>query len=221
MFGVSPARVRSFPPPMRRRAFTLACLLCSTSAPAQVVATAPDAPPPPASPDLVLHRDADLTTLGLRFDAGSAFSYGVGFLRVHEEALSRRGGLGASFWRGLGLDLRALSVRGDTLDAVQLNAVGRVSFLSCSGAGFEATLGVATAVGDRANAAQPSTVAVGSLGAFFGLHYVLVGYSYQVPLAPFERPDWLASHQFSLRVEIPVARATTREWQEPAPRRSD
>lgn len=207
---------------MKRLALTLIALAITAPASAQLVAatplTTPFARPPARAAEPLLRASSDITTVGLRFDAGSAFSYGVGFLLAHEER-SSRGGLGGSTWFGGGLDLRALSIEGDTLDAVQVNAVGRVSMLGCSGAGIEATLGIATSIGDRANAAQPSTVAVGSLGAFMGLHYLLIGYSYQVPLGPFERPDWLASHQFSVRVEIPVARVNEREWQEPvAPR---
>jgi hypothetical protein len=46
---------------------------------------------------------------------------------------------------------------------------------------------------------------VASAGGFLSLWYADFGYSYQVPLLPFERPVWLSSHQFSLRLHIPVA----------------
>lgn len=197
---------------MSRYTLTLAAMLLSAPAAAQVVASTPSAPP--QRPELTTHRLADVTTFGLRFDVGSAYAYGVGMLRVRERGEFRRG-LGGSVWWGGGVDLRALSVEGDTLDAVQVSAVGRMSFLGCSGAGIEATLGVATGLGDRANAHDPAVVLTGSLGAFMGIHWFLVGYSYQVPIAPFERPDWLASHQFSVRLEVPVHRSGERVWQTP------
>lgn len=190
--------------------------LAPALAPAQTAATEPFAQPPPrAAQGPVERRVSTLTTAGLRFDAGAAYSYGAGFLRVREDFRGRRGGLGGSVWWGGGLDVRAVSRDGGTLDAVQVNAVGRLSFLGCSGAGFEATVGVAQAVGGGANGAGGGTVPVGSLGAFMGVHYVLVGYSYQVPLGPFDRPDWLASHQFSVRVEIPVMRGPEHVTHEP------
>lgn len=204
---------------MKRVVITVIALAITSPASAQLIAATPLTEPsvaPPASPAATLRRaSSDVITAGLRFDVGSAFSYGVGFLRVHEERWTHSRGLGGSTWWGGGVDLRALSIEGDSLDAVQVNAVGRISMLGCSGAGLEATLGVATSVGVRANGTQPTTVAVGSLGVFMGVHYLLLGYSYQVPLGPFERPDWLASHQLSVRLEIPVARTNTREWEEP------
>jgi hypothetical protein len=33
-----------------------------------------------------------------------------------------------------------------------------------------------------------------------------LGYAFAFPLGPFERPPWLASHQFSLRITVPFVR---------------
>jgi hypothetical protein len=52
-------------------------------------------------------------------------------------------------------------------------------------------------------------------GVFVGFYYLELGYSYQFPFPGFARPDWLSSHQFSLRIHIPVHRYAKREWDDP------
>jgi hypothetical protein len=46
---------------------------------------------------------------------------------------------------------------------------------------------------------------LGHAGLYLSFIFVDVGYAYQVPLGPFERAEWVASHQFSARVHVPVS----------------
>jgi hypothetical protein len=55
--------------------------------------------------------------------------------------------------------------------------------------------------------------AAGLGGVYFGVYFLDVGYSYQLPLGPFDRPGWLASHSLSIRVHAPVARHDVKEWE--------
>src|SRR5205823_2932408 len=123
---------------------------------------------------------------------------------------------GAMAWFGYGVDVRAVTRDHTALDAVLGYAVARASMLGdAGGAGFEVAAG-AGADGDGVHAA-------GLVGTFFGLYYGEIGYSYQFPLGG-ERPGWLASHQFSIRIHIPLARHDRREWDETpreTPRPSD
>jgi hypothetical protein len=188
----------------------LATVLLAPSALGQTLAAAPEPAPPLArrsAPRLVTWN-ARLWTLGLRADVGSAYGYGVGALRTVETGVWS-GGPGGSLWFSLGGDLRVLTADHARVDAVLGSAVARVSSLGCAGGGaLEAALGVAGGLPTAANA-SPAVVPVAHLGIFLGVHWLELGYTYQFPLGT-ERPSWLSSHQFSVRVELPLSRFETR-----------
>jgi hypothetical protein len=94
-------------------------------------------------------------------------------------------------------------------------AVGRSSSITEWTGGLGIGLELATGVGFGTGTKPfPSAAA----GLFLGGYYMELGYSYQFPLPGFARPDWLSSHQFSLRIQIPVHRyaqvdgARQRDW---------
>jgi hypothetical protein len=143
------------------------------------------------------HHDALFTTAA--FDAGHDFSYGLGAL--YAKAFSAgRGGLGAFTWIGAGLEGRLSTHNHTSLDGVIIDVPIRWELAAdAGGAGIEVRLGLGSGAGS-------SLHGVGSVGVFWGVYYFDIGYSYQFPLGPFDRPDWMASHQFSIRVNVPVAK---------------
>jgi hypothetical protein len=54
---------------------------------------------------------------------------------------------------------------------------------------------------------------VAEAGAFFGAFFVELGYAYRFPIG-HERPDWMSSHQFAFRIQIPVYFHEGRTWKE-------
>jgi hypothetical protein len=56
-------------------------------------------------------------------------------------------------------------------------------------------------------------MAIGEVGAFWGLFYVELGYAYRFPIA-HERPDWMSSHQFAIRIQIPVFTHSQKTWKD-------
>jgi hypothetical protein len=83
--------------------------------------------------------------------------------------------------------------------------------LACAGgSGFELGVGLGT------DGSVPQ--ALGLVGLFLGAYYFDLGWTYQFPLGPFERPDWLSGHSVGIRLHIPVARPQYREhteWVDP------
>ena len=151
------------------------------------------------------HDTATVDFLGLRSDhGGRGSSLGLGYVRAHEE-WSGRGGIGPGMWFGYGADLRVLTRRFDAVDGALGFAVGRVSMMGCAG-GFGLEIGVGG--GDAGRGAQ----IVMQPGVYWGAYFVELGYSYAAPLAPMVRPDALSSHQFSVRVHIPLNRSNQRTW---------
>lgn len=191
---------------LHRARLVVALSLAPALAGAQTVATDGAAPARSlARPPRPVHAwESRLTTLGLRTDIGSAYAYGVGVMRHLERGWSR-GGLGGSSWLGAGGDVRLVSLDHTRLDAVMATAIGRVSAMGCGGAGaLETGLGLAADLRGASNGGT-GTHLVGHVGVLVGAHWVQLGYSYQFPLGS-DRPEWLSSHQFSVRIEIPVGR---------------
>jgi hypothetical protein len=181
-----------------------ACCLASSSAfagePTAVVAGAPVEP--------VTHNtQSSALMIGAHYDQGKASAFGISAVHAWEFG-SGRGGLGAMGWAGVGLDGRLVTRGFHDVDGGLGYAVARFSgFSDAGGSGLEFAAGV----GGDAHRAFPAAAA----GAFMGFYYFEIGYSYQFPIPTFDRPEWLSSHQFSLRVHIPVARYHKRAWDEP------
>ncbi len=187
-------------------------LLLTTVAPAtsaEDVATARDAPSPPGTPGLTVeHRTNKAHLLGLRADLGSRTEVGIGYLHAHES--DTRHGLRDAVWLGYGTDLRMV-VNGTGVDAVLGYAVGRVSgFTDAGPCGLELGLGAGSGSG--------GVHAAGSAGIFVSAYYVEVGYVFQFPMGPFDRPDWLGAHFVGLRAHVPVHRYDRKAWTSPVRR---
>jgi len=144
-----------------------------------------------------------------RYDWGKRGStYGVGYFHAWEFGASNDG-LGMFGWFGPGVELRVATADHDAVDGMVVAVPLRWSMVADGGtAGGEISAGISTMGGTRG---------VFTLGAFLGFYYADVGYSYQFGVGG-DRPDWLASHQFSLRVQLPVHRYDRREKTERRPR---
>ncbi|MGZ3417526.1 MAG: hypothetical protein ACXWUG_08145 [Polyangiales bacterium] len=149
------------------------------------------------------HVTGQAEILGLRTDHGRAWDFGVAYLHANEW-LVHRGGLGAMTVLQYGVDARAVRHDGE-FRAVLGFGTARISMVGDAGGfGMESSLGL-----DLGHGAP----VVGEVGAFFGAFFVELGYAYRFPIA-HERPDWLSSHQFAVRVQIPVAHHSTHTWKE-------
>ncbi|WP_394845529.1 hypothetical protein LZC95_51930 [Pendulispora brunnea] len=135
--------------------------------------------------------------LGLRFDTGARGSdYGLGYLHVHE-SIEGQGGLGVLLWFGYGADVRMVTMEHERIDGALVYGMGRLSTMGdAGGVAFEAALGGGTARGETRPAA--------ALGVFWSVIFAELGYSFQFPIDGGSRPEWLSSHQFSVRVQVPV-----------------
>lgn len=141
--------------------------------------------------------------IGLRSNHGRAWDFGVAYLHGHESG-SFRGGLGAITVFQYGVDLRAVRHDGEFRAALGF-ATGRISLMGDAGGfGIESSLGL-----DLGHGAP----VVGEVGAFWGLFFLELGYAYRFPIA-HERPDWMSSHQFAVRIQIPVYRHEAHTWRE-------
>jgi hypothetical protein len=118
--------------------------------------------------------------------------------------MAYRGGLGAMVVLQYGADVRAVRHEGAFRAALGF-ATARLSMLGDAGGfGMEGSLGL-----DLGHGAP----VVGEVGAFFGAFFVELGYAYRFPIA-HERPDWLSSHQFAVRLQIPVWHHSAHTWKE-------
>jgi hypothetical protein len=166
------------------------------------------------APAPLLHHTESLAhVLGPTYDQGRTSAFGASYLHAWEWGNSY-GGLGGDFWAGLGIDGRVVTHGFQRVDGGLTYAVARISGVGDAG-GFG--LELATGLGYGASTAPFPSAAP---GVFLGLYYIEFGYSYQFPFPGFARPDWLSSHQFSLRINIPVYRYAKREWNEPPSRSS-
>jgi hypothetical protein len=178
------------------RALAAVAILCAAP-----VARADESPPP-----VMHHEKSRVVFLGLRYDLGHADAFGIGILHAHEEGTSS-GGLGFFGYFGYGLDLRLVSADRSAVDAWLTSAVARLSGMGDAGG---SAAEVAVGVGHGADGWQGAAHA----GFFIEFYYLGIGYTYQFPLGPFTRPDWLSSHQFSVRIHAPLYRYRRRERDE-------
>ncbi len=158
------------------------------------------APAPPAAHVHVLKDEQNAAVLvGASYDVGKrGSSYGIELLHGWEH-WQGMDGLGGGTLIATGLDARLITRSHDTVDAFALEVPLRLNLMGdAGGAAFEVDLGIGHGEG--------ATHGIGSVGVYWGVYFLDVGYCYQFPLGPFDRPDWMASHQFSIRLQIPVKR---------------
>ena len=144
-----------------------------------------------ANPPLELER-SKAHLLAVNGDIGRGIQLGVGYVHAVEEELLH----GLESW-AYGATVQALLRQGGA-EALFGYAVGRYTLLFIGGFSGEVGLGVGT---DGENVQYASR-----LGLFGSMYYVEAGYVFQAPLYPFERPDWLPAHFFSLRIHVPWSR---------------
>ena len=129
----------------------------------------------------------------VRFDIGAAGqTYGIGYARTWL-------GQDAPMWWALGMTTSAIHVP----DKAGFTA-GQVMALARGAIGHAPPVGAELGVGCGLGPEGPQ--AIGEVGVFVTAYYLDIGYSFTFPIGPFERPSWLASHQFSLRGTIPFVR---------------
>jgi len=140
--------------------------------------------------------------LGLRLDTdGDRWAPGLGYMHAHEFAWADRDGRSWMAWVGYGVDGTAVTPGSGGLDAGLGLAVLRGGiFHRVAGLGLELGAGAA---GDRFGARG-----VAEAGAFVSLYYLDVGYTVQLPMGPFDRPEWMPLHRLGIRLRIPLARIT-------------
>jgi hypothetical protein len=137
--------------------------------------------------------------LDASYDVGRASAYGLGYQIGRLHTASGYPDFSVLTHVGLGFDVVAMTRDHSQLDALAYTLAARTAVVANpSGFGLELRGGVAD---PRAG----STLGFMSAGVFFSLFILELGYSYQFPLAE-SRPDWLSSHQFSLRIHVPVWR---------------
>lgn len=166
-------------------ALLLVPLLAAQAAAAPSTTAADDAP--------IVHHERMAHVVGARLDVGRAWDVGLAYLHTYESGESRNG-LGAMAVLQYGIDGRLVHHDGAFQSGLAF-ATGRLSLVGDAG-GF----GMEASLGSSFTAAAP-VVAEG--GVFWGVYYVELGYAYRFPIGT-SRPDWLASHQFALRIQIPV-----------------
>jgi hypothetical protein len=151
-----------------------------------VAGTTPASPSPaPAASEYRTH------TIGPRYDYGSkSHGAGVGYLYLVGFPPQQ-----PFFW-GIGGDARIFVEKGGAVVAGSASGVARVT------AGHAPPMTLEISAGGLFSSEHAGGVA--SAGGFLSLFYADFGYSYQFPFLPFERPSWLSSHQFSLRLHIPL-----------------
>ena len=132
-----------------------------------------------------------------RYDVGSASAYGLGYT-------FGRMGTGSGYpdafnFRSLGLavDARAVTRNHSQMDAAILSLAAR------AGAGGPMGGLALELLGGVGAPREGSARALMSAGLFWSLYVLEVGYGYQFPLGG-NRPDWMSSHQFSVRINIPL-----------------
>jgi len=132
-------------------------------------------------------------TIGARLDVGRAWDFGLAYLHTHE-SLTTRNGLGALFVAQYGVDGRLIRDEGAFRAGLGL-ATGRISMVGDAGGfGMEASLG---------STFKSDAPVVAEGGFFFGAYFVELGYAYRFPIGS-GRPEWLSSHQFALRIQVPL-----------------
>jgi hypothetical protein len=155
---------------------------------APVSSPAPAAAPGEAPPSEPVAR---AQVLGLRADIGGAAGngYGLGYLRTVEHRNP------ALWYWGYGVDALLITRDYRALEGALGYGVLRFVGGHAPPFAFEASLGGGAGVG--------GPLAAGRLGALVSGYFFELGYSFQFPIGS-ERPDWLATHQFSVRLNLPI-----------------
>jgi hypothetical protein len=178
------------------------------------VASAAPSPtiPPLATPEAIrVHEIAfRVHSLDLHFDQGTASAFGASYVHAWERwnSYGPQKVLGGVTWAGLGVDGRVVTRGFGSIDGGLTYAVGRISAFGDAG-GMSLELAGGLGYGTSTKPFPCAAPAV-----FVSVYYMEFGYSYQFPVPGFARPDWLSSHQFSLRIHIPLHRYAKREWDE-------
>lgn len=123
------------------------------------------------------------------FDIGKAAStYGMGYAHLWRDD---------PVWFGAGSRLLLFTRSHQTVDAGGGALFGKFGVFEGSPVGLELALGWAGGSGQQAM--------FGSAGGFLSLLVVELGYAYGFPMPSASRPGWLATHQFALRINVPVS----------------
>lgn len=202
-----------------------------TFAPVAVVAS-PSASPRAATPRVdaalvAIQETRVREALSVGLDVGRSGGQGIlspsiGLFHLHERSdgiFTRgpdgkvRGGVGAIVWLGYGGEFRLLAPQDGPVGG-QISGKAKVSVLGdAGGTSFEVAVGGARLpVGD--------VRATGSVGASMSFLYADIGYAYQIPLDGGTRPFGLTSHQFTLRVTLPIANGRTERTEHAVPQRA-
>jgi hypothetical protein len=155
------------------------------AAPSATAQGAPRGEEPPSGPVARAHL------IGLRADIGGAAGkgYGLGYLRTIEHR-------NAALWYwGYGADALLITRDHRALEGALGYGVLRLVGGHAPPFAFEASLGGGAGVG--------GPLAAGRLGALVSGYFFELGYSFQFPVGS-ERPDWLATHQLSARINLPL-----------------
>jgi hypothetical protein len=172
---------------------------CLPALPAEVAQ--PEPQPLPNVTHTFQESSSTTLLLGLRYDVGDASTYGLALYHAWE-TLDAHDGVGVRFWHGPGISFDLVTKSHDALDAFVISLPYHLDLMGDTvGFALEARVGVAPGDGQL----------LASGGVFFGFYFLDVGYTYQFPLAPTERPDWMASHQLGVRLEIPLRRWHVRD----------
>jgi hypothetical protein len=137
--------------------------------------------------------------LGASYDVGHASAYGLGYQIGRLHTGDGYPDFSMLTHVGLGLDVAAVTAHHSRLDALTYSLAARAALVGGPG-GFALEL--------RGGVADPragNSLGFMAAGVFYSFFLFELGYSYQFPLGG-SRPDWLSSHQFSVRLRVPVWR---------------
>ena len=134
-----------------------------------------------------------------RADIGSTFQPGIG---VHHATLRsvRHGGVGYR----LGVE-SVVVLQERRVEGMLVEAVGRGEYMGMGLAGLQLGLGMAIGGGDHR--------AAGSISVLGSLFFFDLGYRYQFPIFPRDRPEWLRGHFFTIRGHFP-AWSGEKQWRD-------
>jgi hypothetical protein len=150
-----------------------------------------------AEPIVTRDEEWKLHAIGLRFETdGTCFSYGIYYAHYWASA-SLTDGLGPIGMAGAGLQVRLVTEQHRDIGAILVGPIGRIAMMGdAGGASSDVSLDLSLGPGPP--------LLVGSAAIAFGYLYADAGYVYQFPLPGFDRPSWMASHQFGARAMFPV-----------------
>lgn len=151
------------------------------------------ATPPDPQPQRQQPHTSLMLSFQLRYDLGVASSYGIA-VRMGERARDDRIDLQLGY--SAGLSQRLFTRSHGRVDGLSTSLQGELFLGSrAAGPGLEAELGWAYGSG--------RSLGIASVGALIRYEWLKVGYSFLFPLFS-KRPQWLASHQLSVRLSFDV-----------------